>query len=67
MYISWSTVVEGDPKAPFSVATTSRSRGGRYSFPWIAPFALDPYLIMLRVKQGVKYNFLSLQYDTTWN
>ena len=31
------TVVEGDPKAPFSIATTPRCRGGRYSIPWIAP------------------------------
>ena len=31
------TVVEGDQKAPFSIATTLRCRGGRYSFPWIAP------------------------------
>ncbi len=31
------TVVEGDQKAPFPVATTSRCRRGRYSFPWIAP------------------------------
>ena len=31
-----TTVVEGDQKAPFSIATTSRCRGGRYSFPWIA-------------------------------
>ena len=30
-------VVEGDQKAPFSIATTPRWRGGRYSFPWIAP------------------------------
>ena len=29
-------VIDGDPKAPFSIATTSRCRGGRYSFPWIA-------------------------------
>ena len=27
------TVVEGDPKAPFSIATTPKGRGG----PWIAP------------------------------
>ena len=32
-----STVVEGNQKAPFSVATTLRCRGGHYSFPWIAP------------------------------
>ena len=27
----------GDPKSPFSIATTPRCRGGCYSFPWIAP------------------------------
>ena len=37
-----ATVVKGDPKAPFVIATTvllcdSYCRGGRYSFPWIAP------------------------------
>ena len=32
-----ATVVEGYPKAHFSIATTLRCRGGRYSFPWIAP------------------------------
>ena len=29
-------IVEGDPKAPFSIATTPRYWGGRYSIPWIA-------------------------------
>ena len=29
-------VIEGDPKAPFSIATTPRCRAVRYSFPWIA-------------------------------
>ena len=49
------TVVEGDPKAPFSIATTP-----------IVP--LCSYLIMLSVKQGsIKYYFLSLWYDSTWN
>ena len=28
-----ATIVEGDQKAPFSIATTPRYRGGRYSFP----------------------------------
>ena len=28
-----ATVAEGDQKAPFSIATTPRCRGGRYSFP----------------------------------
>ena len=54
----WLNVVEGNPKVPFSVATTPRCWGGRYSFPWSAPFTLDPYLIMLSVKQGrIKYDF----------
>ena len=35
--VKWITVVEGDPKAPFSLANTPRSREGRHSFPWIAP------------------------------
>ena len=34
--IKLATLVEGDPKAPFSIATTPRSREGRYSTPWIA-------------------------------
>ena len=32
-----ATVVEGDQKAPFSIATTPRCKRERYSFPWIAP------------------------------
>ena len=32
-----ATVIEGDQKAPFSIATIPRCRGERYSFPWIAP------------------------------
>ena len=35
--VKLATVVEGDPKAPFSIATTPRCRRGCYSFPWIAP------------------------------
>ena len=31
------TIVEGDPKIPFSIATTWKCRGGHHSFPWIAP------------------------------
>ena len=30
-------VVEGDQKAPFSIATTPMCRGGCYSFSMIAP------------------------------
>ena len=32
-----ATIVDGDLKANISLATTLRCRGGRYSFPWIAP------------------------------
>ena len=32
-----ATIVEGDQKALFSIATTPRCKGGRYSFRWIAP------------------------------
>ena len=35
--VKLATIVEGDPKAPFSIATTPRRRGGRYSIPRIAP------------------------------
>ena len=62
------TVVKGDPKAPFLIATTPRCRGGHYSFPELLHFTLDPDLIMLSVKQGViKYHFLSPGYDLTWD
>ena len=40
---SLATVVKGDPKALFSVATTPKYWGGCYSFPWIAP--LYPWYI----------------------
>ena len=48
--------MEGDPKAPFSIATTLRYMGGHYSF---LRSTLDLYLIMLSAKQGgIKYHFL---------
>ena len=34
--VKLTTIVEGDLKAPFSIATTPRCRGGHYSIPWIA-------------------------------
>ena len=59
-------IVEGDLKAPFSIAITLKSTGGCYSFPWIASLSLGPYLLMLSFKQGgIKYHFLSLWYDST--
>ena len=35
--VKLATLVKSDPKAPFSIDTTSRCRGGYYSIPWIAP------------------------------
>ena len=35
--VKLATVVEGDQKAPFSLAITLWCSGGRYSFPWITP------------------------------
>ena len=58
IYVRLLTVVEGDLKIPFSIATTPRCRGGHFPFPWIVPLTFDLYLIMLSVKQGVKYHFL---------
>ena len=66
--VKLATIVEGNPKAPFSIATTPMCRGGRYSFPGLLYFTLDPYLITLSAKQGsIKYHFLSLWYDSTWD
>ena len=53
--VKLATIVEGIQKAPFSIATTPRCRGGRY-------------LILLSVKPGgIKYHFYSLWYDVTWD
>ena len=41
--VKLATVVEGDQKTLFSIATTPRCRGGRYSFPRIAP--LNPWYV----------------------
>ena len=58
IYIKLATVVEGDPKAPFSLATTPRYWEGQYIFPGLHNFTLDPYLKILTVKQGgIKYHF----------
>ena len=55
-------------RLPFLISTTLQYRVGCYSIPWIAPLYLDPYLIMLSVKQGgIKYFFFSLWYDLTWD
>ena len=57
----WPIIVEADPKASFSIATTPRYWRDCHSFLWIAPLTIEPYLIMLSVKQGVS----STKYDST--
>ena len=44
-------------------------RGGRYSFPWIAPLYLWslPYNILSAKQGSIKYHFFSLWYDSTWD
>ncbi len=60
--VKLATLVESDLKAPFSIGK------GVTPFPGLHHFTLDPYVIMLSVKQvGIKYYFLSLWYDSTWD
>ena len=47
--VSWLTIVESDPKVPFTIPTTTRCKRRCYFFPWIAPLTLDPYLILMSV------------------
>ena len=59
-----ATAVERNPKAPFSIGVGE----GTTPFLGLLHFTLDPHLIMLSVKQGgIKYHFLSLWYDSTWD
>ena len=61
---TFDTLVEGDSKVSFSIATTSMFSGGRYSIPWIAP--LYPWSL-LHNAECIKYHFLSIWYDSTWD
>ena len=42
--VSWLTKVEGNPKSPFSIASTPSCRRGRYSFPPHTPTLINPPL-----------------------
>ena len=49
------TIVKSDLKAPFLLATTLKYTT---PFPDWLHFTLDPYIIMLNIKQGgIKYHF----------
>ena len=60
------TVVEGDLKVLFSIATTPTCWRGHYFIPLIAP--LYPWSVPYNnVKQGgIKYHFFSLWYDSNY-
>ena len=66
--VKLATFIEGDPKAPFSIATTPRCREGCYFIPRIAPLYpwSSPYSESGK-QGGIKYNFLSLWNDSTWD
>ena len=42
--VKLATLVKGDMKVPFSIATTLRCRGGRNSISWIDPLYKFSYL-----------------------
>ena len=64
-----ATVVECDPKAPFSLSPTLWCSGvGGTPFLGLLNFTLHQYLIMLNIKQvSIKQHFLSLSHDSTWD
>ena len=64
--VKLATVVESVSKAPFRLLLHQDVREGATPVPGLLHFTLDPYFIMLSVKQGgIKYHFLSLWYDST--
>ena len=68
IYISWPTVIKGDPKASFSIVITLRYKGGPYTFLWIVSLTLDPLLIILCKARRHQAMFLfSLWYELTWD
>ena len=65
--VKLSPLAEGDRKAPFSLATTPRCTGGRYSWPWIAPLypSSVPLWWWVLSKEASSTIFLSLWYNST--
>ena len=49
------TIVEGDPKAPFSIAITPKYWGGATHFPKLLHFTLDPYK-QINIKKDLASN-----------
>ena len=67
-YKNLASSLKGDPKTPFSIATTPICWRGRYSIPWIAPLYLWfwPYNPEYWARQ-CQVPFLTLWYDSTWD
>ena len=64
-YKNLSQSLEKEPEGSLFDSLLHQGVGeGATPFPGLLHFTLDPYLIMLSVKQGgIKYHFLSLWYD----
>ena len=67
IYLYLPTIVQGNPRAPFLIASILWCWRGCYSFPWIAPLTLDLYLISKEAWSTII--FFNLWYDSTsdWN
>ena len=64
--VKLATVVKGDRRLPFQQLLQRGVGEGATPFPGLLLFTLDPYFIVLSVKQGgIRYHFLSLWYDST--
>ena len=66
----WSNVVEGASKAPLSIATTPRCRGGRYFLLWITlglvfwPKSDDPFVLS---NPWESFSHLSIYHLVIWS
>ena len=66
--VNLATVFQGDPKATFQRLQHRGVGDGTTLSLGLFHFTLDPYLIMLSIKQGgIKYHFLSIWYDSIYD
>ena len=61
-----ATVVVDDPKATFSIATTPKCKGERYSMKYTTLTLILNLQCWVLIKAASSTNFLSLWYDSTW-
>ena len=62
--VKLATLVEGDSKALFSLATTPRCRGGHYSLSWIA--ALYPWSIPYNAECKARWHQVPFFESLVW-